>query len=211
MKPYEKMTKDNTALVVIDIVNSCCHEKCETPEWNISYSKIREMVPKLDKFIEEFRSKIGGKVIFTNLTPWTKEFLPENINELYTDPKTTYYGDGSDFENEFCGVTPKGQDIVITKNNYDTFSNPEFDTILKKNGIRYIVMTGAFTDGCVLATVCGGFSRGYNFVILKDLVETTDLKIRQELAQYLLDYTFPILYGKTMASGEFLENWGKSE
>jgi len=205
------MTKDNTALVVIDIVNSCCHEKCETPEWNISYSKIREMVPKLDKFIEEFRSKIGGKVIFTNLTPWTKEFLPENINELYTDPKTTYYGDGSDFENEFCGVTPKGQDIVITKNNYDTFSNPEFDTILKKNGIRYIVMTGAFTDGCVLATVCGGFSRGYNFVILKDLVETTDLKIRQELAQYLLDYTFPILYGKTMASGEFLENWGKSE
>ena len=65
MRPYEKMTKDNTALVVIDIVNSCCHEQCENPEWGITYSKIREMIPRLDNFIEEFRSKIGGKIIFT--------------------------------------------------------------------------------------------------------------------------------------------------
>ena len=124
------------------------------------------MIPRLDNFIEEFRSKIGGKIIFTNLTPWTKESLPENINELYTDPNTTYYGDGSDFENEFYIVKPKEQDIIITKNNYDTFSNPEFDKILKQNGIQYLVMTGVFTDGCVLATTLGGFSRGYNFIIL---------------------------------------------
>ncbi len=207
MKPYEKMTKDNTALVVIDIVNSCCHEKCETPEWGISFSKIRDMISKLDKFIDEFRNTIGGKIIFTNLTPWTKEFLPENINELYTDPNTTYYGDGSDFENEFYVVKPKEHDIVITKNNYDTFSNPEFDTILQKNGIKYIVMTGVFTDGCVLATIVGGFSHGYNFVILKDLVETTDKKVRQELCRYLIDYTFPVLYGKTIDSRELIENW----
>jgi len=206
MRPYEKMTKDNTALVVIDIVNSCCHEQCENPEWGITYSKIREMIPRLDNFIEEFRSKIGGKIIFTNLTPWTKESLPENINELYTDPNTTYYGDGSDFENEFYIVKPKEQDIIITKNNYDTFSNPEFDKILKQNGIQYLVMTGVFTDGCVLATTLGGFSRGYNFIILKDLVETTDKKIRQELCQYLIDYTFPVLYGKTISSNELIEN-----
>ena len=207
MKPYEKMTKDNTALVIIDIVNGCCNEKCENPEGGITYSKIREMVPKLKEFIEEFRNKIGGKIIFTNLTPWTKEYLPENINELYTDPNATYYGDDPDFENEFYIIEPKTEDIVVTKNNYDTFSNPEFDKILKQNGIRYIVLTGVFTDGCVLATTIGGFSRGYNFVILKDLVETTDKKIRQELCQYLISYTFPVLYGKTINSSEFLESW----
>ena len=201
------MTKDNTALVIIDIVNGCCNEKCENPEGGITYSKIREMVPKLKEFIEEFRNKIGGKIIFTNLTPWTKEYLPENINELYTDPNATYYGDDPDFENEFYIIEPKTEDIVVTKNNYDTFSNPVFDKILKQNGIRYIVLTGVFTDGCVLATTIGGFSRGYNFVILKDLVETTDKKIRQELCQYLISYTFPVLYGKTINSSEFLESW----
>ena len=203
------MTSENTALVVIDIVNSCCHEKCENPEWSITFSKIRDMAPKLDRFIEEFRSKIGGKIIFTNITPWTKEALPENINELYTDQNTTYYGDGDKFEEEFYLVKPKAEDIVITKNNYDAFSNPEFDKVLKQNDIQYLVITGAFTDGCVMATIIGGFSRGYNFVILKDLIETTDKKIRQELCQYLIDYTFPIMYGKTINSPEFLEGWNK--
>lgn len=201
------MSSQNTALVLIDIVNGCCHKDCENEEWGITYSKIREMVPKLNDFVEEFRNKIGGKIIFTNLTPWTKEYLPENIQELYTDPETTYYGDGSEFENDFYIIKPQKEDIVVTKDNYDTFSNPEFDKILKQNGIRYLIMTGAFTDGCVLATIAGGFSRGYNFVILKDLVETTDKKIRQELCQYLIDYTFPILYGKTLTSQEFINSW----
>ena len=151
----------------------------------------------------ERRYNFRGKVIFTNITSWTKDCLPGNIIELYTDSKATYYGDGSDFENDFFVVEPKEQDIVITKNIYDTFSNEEFDKILKQNGIQYIVITGVFTDGCVLATIAGGFSRGYNFVILADLIETTDEKIRQELSRYLMDYTFPVLYGKTINSLEF--------
>ncbi|MDP1689825.1 MAG: isochorismatase family cysteine hydrolase [bacterium] len=207
MKPYEKMTADNTALVVIDIVNGCCHEDCEDADKNITFSKIREMVPKLDTFINEFRNRVKGKVIFTNLSPWTKECLPENIQELYEDPNAVYYSDGSKFEEEFYVVEPKAEDIIITKNNYDTFSDPNFENVLKQNGIQYLVMAGVFTDGCVLATICGGFSRGYNFVMLKDLIETTDLQVRQELSAHLKNYTFPIMYGKTVSSNELVESF----
>lgn len=207
MKPYEKMTADNTALVVIDIVNGCCHEDCEDADSGGTFGKIREMVPELNGFIEKFRNVVGGKVIFTNITPWTKEYLPENIQELYTDPLATYYSDGSSFEEKFYVVEPRTEDIVITKNNYDTFSNPDFENILKQNGIHYLVMTGVFTDGCVLATICGGFSRGYNFVMLKDLIETTDVQVRQELSALLKSYTFPIVYGKTIDSSELIESF----
>jgi ureidoacrylate peracid hydrolase len=196
-------------LVIIDIVNGCCHENCEDLERGITFSKIRKMVPQLNSFIEEFREKIGGKVIFTNITPWTKEYLPENIQELYEDPATTYYSDGSKFEEDFYIVEPKKEDIIVTKNNYDTFSNPEFNKILKENEIKYLIISGVFTDGCVLATICGGFSHGYNFVILKDLIETTDVRIRQTLCKYLVDYTFPIMYGKTITSQEAINSWGK--
>ena len=68
-------------------------------------------------------------------------------------------------------------------------------------------MTGVFTDGCVLATIVSGFSKGYNFVMLSDLIEATDLPIRQELSKCLKDYTFPVMYGKTMTSREFLDSW----
>jgi len=42
-------------------------------------------------------------------------------------------------------------------------------------------------------------------VVLRDLVETTDVPLRQKLQQDLLNYTFPIQYGKVMKSEDFLK------
>jgi ureidoacrylate peracid hydrolase len=206
MKPYEKMNSSNTALIVIDVVNGCCNEKCE--EGSMTFSRIRQMVPALNLFMKQFKEKTGAPVIFVKIAPWTKEYLPENLQELYTDPKAYFYSDDtSGFPEEFYEIRPNGDDITITKNTYDAFADPNFREILKKKGVRYLVVTGVFTDGCVLATICGGFQAGYNFVILKDLIETTDQPERQELSQRLKNYTFPILYGKTIESKEFLESW----
>lgn len=207
MKPYGGMDGSNTALVVIDMVNSCCHENCEEPQRGITYRKIRTMTPALVDAIQQFKARVGGKVIYTNLTPWTKENLPDNLNDLYEDPNAIFYGDGSDFENAFYGVRPTMDDVVVTKNTYDAFSSPEFIAALAKHGIRYLVMAGVFTDGCVLATIASGFSRGYRFIVLKDLIETTDLPTRQALSELLKGYTFPVLYGRTMEVKEFLQHW----
>ena len=51
MKPFKGMSPQNTALVVIDIMNSCVAVECETPEWNIHFSKIRESIIA---FVESF-------------------------------------------------------------------------------------------------------------------------------------------------------------
>lgn len=201
------MNKSNTALLVIDPVNSCAHQKCETPEWDIRFSKIREMLPKLNTFLKEYRQRFGGLVIVTTITPWNKEQLPSNLNELYTDPAATYYSDDkSGFDEQFHTVEIDPSDTVIAKNTYDAFSNTELITLLEKNAIQYVVVAGIFTDGCVLATIVSGFSKGYNFVILKDLVETTDSETRQYIQQLLLEYTFPVMYGKTITSLEFLNS-----
>lgn len=208
MDLYQGMTKNNTVLLVIDPINSCAHEKCEIPKWNIQFSKIREMLPKLAGFISDYRKRIGGTIAFTTITPWNKENLPNNMNELYKDPKSYYYSDDTTgFNEQFYGVKPDKEDLVFVKNAYGAFTNKEMVAEFEKRGIRYIVMTGMFTDGCVLATIVNGFSRGYNFVILKDLIETTDDPKRQKLQELLTSYTFPVMYGKTMTAGEFLESW----
>ena len=51
MIPMVNLSK--TALLVIDITNMSCHENCE--KWGITFSKIRKMVPKLKRFIKQFR------------------------------------------------------------------------------------------------------------------------------------------------------------
>ncbi len=195
------MNRDNTALLIIDVVKGCCHPNYEDSENGITFTKIRNTVPKLDRFIGDYRNKINEHVIFVNLTPWTKEFLPENIQKLYENPAVDYYGEGGP-EEEFYVVKPLATDTIITKNSYDAFTNPELEQYLQKNGVKNIITTGVFTDGCVLSTIVNGFSRGYNFVVLRDLVETTDLLIRQELARSLLEYTLPMQYGKVIESGE---------
>jgi nicotinamidase-related amidase len=206
MKLYENLNKKNTALLVVDPVNSCAHEKCETPEWNIHFSKIRAMLPKLDGFVKRYRREVGGLIVLTTITPWRKDHLPDNLNELYTDPEATYYSeDTTGFDEEFHTVKPEEGDLVIAKNTYDAFANNKFVKELNNRGIKYVVVTGIFTDGCVLASVVSGFARGYNFVILKDLIETTDSQTRQELQKMLIEFTFPKMYGKTLSSEEFLE------
>lgn len=204
MKLYQGMTKSKTALLVIDPVNSCAHKNCETPELNIHFSKIRKMLPKLNKFIKQYRESIGGLVVISTTTPWNKEHLAENINRLYTDPKATYYSDDtSGFNGKFHTVETEESDFIITKNSYDVFTNQQLTAKLKKQKIKFIVVTGVFTDGCVLSSVISGFSKGYNFIILKDLVETTDSETRQQLQKLLIKYTFPVMYGKTISSEEF--------
>lgn len=208
MNLYDGMTKQNTGLVVIDPINSCAAEQCEYPDRNIRFSKIRTMLPKLNVFAKRYRKEIGGLVIVVKTTPWTKNFLPLNIQELYTDPGSTYYSsDTTGFAEWFYAVETAKTDVVIEKNSYDAFTNDVFAKTLKERGIRYIIMTGIFTDGCVLATIVNGFSRGYNFVILKDLIETTDVLVRQELQKNLIEFTFPKMYGKTIESQELLASF----
>ena len=122
MKPYLKMNSSNTALLIIDIINSCASEEFEIPEWNIHFSNIRKMVPELKIFIDEYRNKVGGLIVFTNTTPWKREFLTDNINELYTDSAACYYSkDDNGQRNKFYVLQPNKQDIVVTKNHYDAF------------------------------------------------------------------------------------------
>ena len=202
------MSENKTALVIIDVVNGCCHEECESVDDGITFKKIRKMVPRLERFIENYRESINKNVVFVNLTPWTKDFLPANIQRLYENPDVCYYGEGG-FEEGFYKVAPTKSDKIITKNTYDVFANSEFEKLLRKLDVDTIAVSGVFTDGCVLSTIISGFSKGYNFIVLKDLVETTDLQVRQRLAKDLLSYTIPMQYGRVMLSSEFLKEQQK--
>jgi len=203
MNPKIKIKE--TALLVIDITNHCCHPKCEIKKRNVTFNKIRKMIPKLKKFISKYRT-VGGQVIFVNCTPWREEFLAKNIVELYKDPKCRYYSsDKTGFSEKFFELEPQKNDYIVTKNAYDAFTNPKLNRFLKKKKIKYVAVAGVFGDGCVESTIQGGFSAGYNFIILKDLIETTDVKIRQRLQKLLKEYAWPTMFGKTINSKDFFD------
>ena len=158
------------------------------------------MIPRLWSFIEAYKKR-GGRVIYTTCVPWNERHLAKNIVRLYESPKARYFSaDDSGFPEQFYGVRVQKGDFVITKNSYDAFTNPLLEKVLRKLGVEYLVMAGIFSDGCVHATIQGGFSRGYNFIILEDLTETSDKKIRQEIQDRLKKFTWPVMFGRTINS-----------
>ena len=194
-------------LIMVDPINLCCGEKFERPEWNITYSRIRQMIPRLRKFVDEYR-KLGGQIIWIRATPWTEEFLPENINRLYHEnPQATFYTQKNVKESvEFCnGITVHASDKVFTKNTYSAFADPLLQEFIEKQGADTVLISGVFAEGCVNATIVDGFTRGLFMIILSDLVETMDDKQQQAHKRHLLTHQWPLMYGHVMTGNEFLK------
>jgi len=99
--------------------------------------------------------------------------------------------------------------LVVVKNSYDVFTNIDFVNMLEELHIRYIIVAGVFGDGCVMASICGGFAKGYSMIIVNDLIETTDDEDRQAFQQYLKQRMWPLMYGRAVKSQELLAEFSR--
>ena len=181
-------------LVVIDVVKGCCNAKYEIPDWNIHFSKVREMLPRLNAYVKNHRDK-GGDIIWVKPVPWTEENLPHNINKLYREnPDATFYvTENIEEYDEFQdSINVEPEDSIIVKDNYSAFTNPELSKLLKTG--NYLIC-GVYADGCVNATIIDGWGRGYFPYIISDLVESMDAPIKQDQKNSLLTRMWPMMYG----------------
>ncbi|MCB0126058.1 MAG: cysteine hydrolase [Caldilineaceae bacterium] len=67
-------------------------------------------------------------------------------------------------------VAPLAGEIVLDKPGKSSFYATDLDDILRKHGIRNLLITGVTTDVCCSATVIGANDRGYNAIVLADCV-----------------------------------------
>ena len=201
---FPDLTLQDSVFLVIDVINSCAHREFEDPHRNIRYNKIRLMVPALSSFINSFK-QLGGRVILTTTVPWREPYLPENINDLYRNNAVARYWsqDTTGRAEQFYDI-PTDEATVVVKNSYDAFTNRDLVNMLEELHIRYIIVAGIFGDGCVLASICGGFSKGYHMIIVNDLIETTDDEDRQAFQHFLKRRMWPLMYGTTVQSQEIL-------
>ena len=64
--------------------------------------------------------------------------------------------------------------MILSKTANDAFYNTELETVLKKNKITDLFITGCATDFCVNATVHSALIKDYNIFVVKDCHTTTD-------------------------------------
>ena len=101
-------------------------------------------------------------------------------------------------------LAPEPGDVVIYKNRFSGFYQTELDSILKRLGIRNLVVTGCTTSVCVDSTIRDAVFRDYRCVLLTDC---TAEPIGQGLARSNYDASLLVvrtLLGWTSSSEEFI-------
>ena len=100
-------------------------------------------------------------------------------------------------------LTPRADELVVTKYTYDGFVGTELDSILRKLGITTLVFAGVDSDVCVRDTAAHGFALGYTPVFAADA-----LAADSDVAHAGVMQSFEEHYGKVVSSSEIAAVWG---
>jgi ureidoacrylate peracid hydrolase len=65
-------------------------------------------------------------------------------------------------------LAPEPGDVQIYKHRFSGFYQTELDTVLKQQGVRYLIVTGCTTSVCVESTVRDAMFRDYSCLVLED-------------------------------------------
>ncbi len=108
---------------------------------------------------------------------------------------------GTDIVDE---LKPQPEDIVMYKHRYSGFYQTDLDLVLKKAGIKHLVVTGCTTSICVESTIRDAFFRDYLCVLLTDC---TSEPIAHDASRSNHDATIclmELMFGWVSTSEQFL-------
>jgi ureidoacrylate peracid hydrolase len=101
-------------------------------------------------------------------------------------------------------LKPQAEDIVMYKHRFSGFYQTDLDLVLKKAGIKHLVVTGCTTSVCVESTIRDAFFRDYLCVLLTDC---TNEPIAHDAPRSNHDATLllmELMFGWVSASEQFV-------
>ncbi|MGH7548511.1 MAG: cysteine hydrolase family protein [Gemmatimonadales bacterium] len=109
------------------------------------------------------------------------------------------------------GLKPQPGDVVLGKQTYSPFLNPEFERLLQARGLTGLYITGLHTDCCARHTSGDAFQRGYDVVWVTDALQAfTDEAHRTGLEYFKAWYaTDPARQLRTV--DELVKQWAPVE
>jgi nicotinamidase-related amidase len=171
------LERGRTALLIVDMQRAFLEpgEAMEVPP-------ARDIVPRIQELLSIFREK-ALPAVFTRFT--YSSAAPLLVGELHPEHKPAPPGAprgfglpsssclvGEDNVRIVSELEPRPDELVVDKRYYDGFNGTALDSALRVRGVTTLVITGAMTDICVLATVVGGFNREYRMIVVEDGVAT---------------------------------------
>ncbi len=87
------------------------------------------------------------------------------------------YGKGSETWQIHENLSPLENEFVVEKNYWDAFQKTTLESVLKKLGLRKLIIVGMQTEYCMDTTIRNAFSRGYQLMGVKGGHTTFDSQV----------------------------------
>jgi ureidoacrylate peracid hydrolase len=102
-------------------------------------------------------------------------------------------------------LAPMPRDVVLYKHRFSGFYETELDAILKRQGIKHLIVTGCTTSICVESTIRDAMFRNYSCVLLTDCtaepIGNNFLRSNHDASVL----TIQMLFGWVSSSDEFVD------
>ncbi|WP_353145879.1 cysteine hydrolase family protein [Chryseobacterium sp.] len=155
-KAQQKMTMDNTALLIIDVQNDYF------PGGKMPLEGSEQAGKNIQQILEEFR----------------KNKLPViHIQHISTNEGASFFLPNTPGAEINPLVSPKNDEKIITKHFPNSFRETDLLEYLHSEKIKNLVIAGMMTDVCVVSTTRAAFDLGFNNLIIGDATATRDREL----------------------------------
>lgn len=188
-----ELNAKETALVLIDLEHGIVGREL------LPYSG-KDVVAKSAKLAEATRSA-GSTVVYVHVL--LNEIVPLPADLPMPRPATPPPPEASELVPE-VGYQP-GTDVLVTKRQWDAFYATNLDQVLRRKGVKTIVLAGIATNMGVESTARSAQARGYAVVFAEDAMSSMG-----DLHGIAIQKIFPLI-GRVRSTYEVLEALASSK
>ena len=195
----------HTAVVVVDMQNDFCADGgyIHTTQ-NADMSGNKPLSERIGKLVEAARDA-GAMVVWIKAI-YDHELLPAPMLSKFLEKGKGAVCCASDsWGSDFYEIAPNDDEFVVEKRCYSAFHNTQLDDILRRRGIRTLVMTGVATNVCVDSTLREGFFHGYYIVMPPDCVGSANVPLHEATIK-----SVEFIFGHIPESAEVMKVWAEA-
>jgi nicotinamidase-related amidase len=158
-----------TALLLCDLQNDFIHPEGAYGRAGMGNPDIAALPARIKPLADALRAK-GGWIASTHFTLFTgkggEPFIDPHLKKMRPFLKKGDFVMGSWGHQVVEELAPS--DLPVEKVGYDAFYSTRLEWILRKVGIRKLLVTGIVTNGGVASTVRGAHVREFEVTVLED-------------------------------------------
>jgi ureidoacrylate peracid hydrolase len=200
----QKVSPAHTALLVVDVQNDFVADGGFFDRVGADVRTIQRSIPPLARLIERAR-QAGVLVVFIQAI-YDPQCLSAPMRERDRRvgremPRCLTGSWGADFH----AIAPRLDEPVVIKHRYSAFANTQLDELLKRRGVRSLLLTGVFTDTCVESTGRDAYFIDYYVSLVTDCCAGASERDHvAAIARFERDY------GSIVTSADVIGAWERS-